>query len=97
MLNKEQLLDRAELSLQLAKNLEGFDDEYQLRCLKLFTMLTMCFIPEADTTGVLLLRVNDTLTVAGLDIDELEAEELIFSAANAFADMSEHHGKGDTH
>jgi hypothetical protein len=97
MLNKEQLLDRAELSLQLAKNLESFDDDYQLKCLKLFTMITMCFMKEVDTTGVLLLRINDTLTVAGLNVEELETEELIFSAANAFADMNEHHNKGDTH
>ena len=97
MLNKEQLLDRAELSLQLAKNLEGFDDDYQLKCLRLFTMITMCFIPEADTDGVLLLRVNDTLTVAGLNIDELRAEELIFSAANAFAESTSQYNRGDTH
>jgi hypothetical protein len=97
MLSKEQVLDRAQLSLQLAKNLESFDDDYQLKCLKLFTMITECFIEDQDTTGVLLLRVKDTLTVAGLNVAELEAEELIFNAANAFADMSEHHGKGDTH
>jgi hypothetical protein len=96
-MNKQELLDRAELSLQLAKNLESFDDDYQLKCLKLFTMITMCFMEDKDTTGVLLLRVKDTLTVAGLNVAELEAEELIFSAANAFADMEAHHGKGDTH
>jgi hypothetical protein len=97
MMNKAQLLDRAELSLQLAKNLEGFDDDYQLKCLKLFTMITMCFIEDLDTTGVLLLRVKDTLTVAGLNVEELEAEELIFSAANAFVDSEQHYNKGDTH
>lgn len=96
-MDKEALLDRAQLSLQLAGNLESFDDERQLQCLKLFTMITMCFMKEADTTGVLLLRVHDTLTVAGLNTEEMDAEALIYSAANAFADMNEQYNKGDTH
>lgn len=96
-MDKEALLDRAQLSLQLAGNLESFDDERQLQCLKLFTMITMCFMKGADTTGVLLLRVHDTLTVAGLNTGEMDAEELIYSAANAFADMNEQHNKGETH
>ena len=96
-MDKEAVLNRAQLSLQLASNLESFDDDYQLKCLKLFTMITMCFMEEKDTSGVLLLRIKDTLTVAGINVEEVEAEELIYSAANAFADMGEHHNKGETH
>jgi hypothetical protein len=96
-MDKEALLNRAQLSLQLASNLESFDDDYQLKCLKLFTMITMCFMEDKDTSGVLLLRIKDTLTVAGINAEEFEAEELIYSAANAFADSDKHYNKGDTH
>lgn len=96
-MNKQELLDRAELSLQLAKNLESFDDDYQLRCLKLFTMVSECFIKGMDVGGVLLIRANNVLTVAGINIAEMEAEELIYAAANAFADSDERYNKGDTH
>lgn len=97
MSNKQDAIDRATLSLKLASNLESFNDDDQLKCLKLFTMVSECFIKDADIGGVLLIRANNVLTVAGLNIVELEAEELIYAAANAFADSDEHRGKGDTH
>jgi hypothetical protein len=50
-----------------------------------------------DTSGVLLLRIKDTLTVAAMNVEELEAEELVYSAANAFADSEQQYNKGDTH
>jgi hypothetical protein len=96
-MDKDALLERAQLSLQLASNLESFDDEIQMRCLKLFTMITMCFMDGKDTSGVLLLRIKDTLTVAAMNVEELEAEELVYSAANAFADSEQQYNKGDTH
>ena len=96
-MDKEALLERAQLSLQLASNLESFDDDYQVKCLKLFTMITMCFIEGKDTSGVLLLRIKDTLTVAGINAEEFEAEDLIYSAANAFADSEVKYNKGETH
>jgi hypothetical protein len=96
-MDKEALLNRAQLSLQLASNLESFDDDYQLKCLKLFTMITMCFMEDKDTSGVLLLRIKDTLTVAGMNAEEYEAEELVYSAANAFMESEFNHNKGDTH
>jgi hypothetical protein len=89
--------EREELGAQLAANLESFDDDHQHKCLKLFTMITLCFMEGADTTGVLLLRVKDTLTVAGMNIDTADAEDLIFSAANAFADIVEPPVSGEVH
>jgi len=89
--------EREELGAKLAANLESFDDDHQYKCLKLFTMITMCFMEGAGTTGVLLLRVKDTLTVAGLNIATADAEDLVFSAANAFADMVEPTYVGEVH
>jgi hypothetical protein len=89
--------ERGELGAQLANNLESFDEEAQLKCLKLFTMISLCFMEGADTTGVLLLRVKNTLTVAGMNIDTVDAEDLIFSAANAFADIVEPTYVGEVH
>lgn len=97
MMDKEALLERAQLSLQLASNLESFDDDYQVRCLKLFTMITMCFMDDKDTSGVLLLRIKDTLTVAAMNAEEHEAEELVYSAANAFVDSHQRQHTGETH
>jgi hypothetical protein len=96
-MDKEALLNRAQLSLQLASNLESFDDDYQLKCLKLFTMITMCFMEDKDTSGVLLLRIKDTLTVAGMNAEEHEAEELIYFAADAFVDSHQRQHTGETH
>ena len=96
-MDKEALLNRAQLSLQLASNLESFDDDYQLKCLKLFTMITMCFMEEKDTSGVLLLRIKDTLTIAGLNVNELEAEEIIFNAASALTDDTLKNYTGEAH
>lgn len=89
--------EREELGAQLTRNLKSFDDDHQLKCLKIFTMVSTCFAEGSDTTGVLLLRVKDTLTVAGLNINTADAEDLVFSAANAFADMVEPTYMGDIH
>jgi hypothetical protein len=96
-MDKEALMNRTQLSLQLASNLESFDDDEQIQCLKLFTMITMCFIKDKDTSGVLLLRTKDTLTMAGMNAEEHEAEELVYSAANAFVDAHQRQHTGETH
>jgi hypothetical protein len=67
------------------------------RCLKLFTMITMCFMEDKDASGVMLLRIKDTLTVAAMNAEEHEAEELVYSAANAFVDSHQRQHTGETH
>jgi hypothetical protein len=82
-------VDKGPLALQLGGLLHTLDDDAQLKCLKLFMLVTSCFVDGRDTAGVLLLRVNNTLTVAGLNTEELDAQELVIAAATAFVDLTE--------
>ena len=91
------LLDREKLALQLALTLNTFDEDAQLKCLKLFTLIASCFTDSRDTAGVMLLRVKTTLTVAGLNTEELEAQELVIAAATAFVDSAEQCERGVRH
>jgi len=96
-MDTDTVVDKEKLALQLALMLNTFDDNAQLKCLKLFTLIASCFVDSRDTSGVMLLRVNTTLTVAGLNTDELDAQELVIAAATAFVDSAEQCPRGVRH